>query len=1401
MPQRLPTQAELGIWLGHQSCSDPAIYNCAETVTLTGPLCCATFEAALRATLAESPALRCRYVERSDGVWTESCPPPEGLYALADLTGEERPEEEVSRRAEALLRAPLRIEAGESCKHRLFRVGKDVHVWLHVAHHIALDGYGFHLFRKSCEARYAGRTRRPAGDLEGVRRFDVAYEESSRKRADELFWTRGRASQVRATRLSARREPGARLTLAPSFARRETLHLDERVRRSLSELARPAGLGWVDVLLAGIAGFIARETGRSQLCLGLPVMLRLRTPAAATACMAMNINRLPLVVETRQSLIASARTVRRRLELQAAHQRFRYEQLRSPMRREPLFGPLVNVLPFDAPTRFGPCECRIENLAAGPAEELSIAAYPEGGRLRLDLDAHPEAYGEASLKALGRDLVDFLGDQLRHPLRPWQNAAAPPTRPGSDCVSPAPCVLSRIAEQARRWPDHPALIASRRQWSYGDLWAEALGFARWLQLRDCCVGDCVALDLPRCPEATVFLLGTLAAGCSYFALDESQPEEKKAAMLEQARPTLVVRQLPESSPPPCPESVPVRPMDPAYLVFTSGSTGGPKGIEVPRAALDHFVRAARGRYGVAREDRVLQFASLAFDASVEEIFVTLSSGATLIHREASALDSLQHFAAACEDQGVTFLDLPTAFFHELCWALRAGSVRLPPSVRTVVIGGEAAAREHVLAFRQRAPGVRLLNTYGPSEATVVATTAELHVGELPEGRPLSIGSPLAGVDASVRNERGEPVVPGEPGELWLSGPTLASGYVGRDDWTEQAFPYWRARGDLAPKRHYRTRDRVRREPDGQLTFLGRLDDELKISGYRVRPAEVEAVLSTHPAVRACLVLASSSPAGTILTACVEAEPPLDAERLANYLKQHLAAPMIPSRWIVRARLPKNVAGKLDREPLRALSAGGVENRYTPESELDRHIFEAWEQVLGAPPRSLDDNFFERGGSSLQVIQLVNRLASRRAPAATVATVATVAMVFENPTPRKLAAALDDTGSGAATRAGLPPEPEWRVVAELPRAWFRDNGAASPAPANRVLLTGATGFLGRHLLGELLDRADTTVVCLVRARSDAEALERLLALARYPGLRALASSGSRRLEARACSLDEVLSFEQLLRRAGPCGAIVHCAAEVSLTRDYQSLEGSNVRSTRQLLELAAGLGASMHYVSTLAVAPRTGEAFPEAFVEAHEGLRDGYQRSKWHGEALCERAARLGLPTAIYRLGRICGPRTKPSVNEKDLVWRIARASARVGCWPELDISEPWMPADDAASSIAGSMANATTEGVGATYYNFALGGEVHLGRVRDGLRAAGCRLQSAPLAAWARRVGAQGDDEDRATLAFFELAGLRTGEVPAMGPIDCDNVRRTLGPGGCRPVEEGLLQAYCRAALARFESP
>ncbi|GIG65187.1 AMP-binding protein [Phytomonospora endophytica] len=1276
------TQAQLGILTGQRL--DPAspAYATAEVVELRDADA-GRLSGAIAATVARTEALHCRFEGDRQRIGTA---PPGWSPSIVDLGGTADPWPLLRAHIDADLAVPMDPATGPLFAHTLYLAGERVY-WYQRVHHVALDGYGYVLFARAVAEHYNGGKTPGFAPLADLVSADTAYQAAERRERDREYWTGALADREPVRGLADGVAP-------PSYTNiRVTATVTGAAKSRLDE----AGPAWPHVALAAVAAHTHRVTGSREVTLGLPVANRLGTPAARVPAMVMNIVPVPLTVDPAAGLGALVTGVAARLRESRRHQHYRYEHLRRDLGllggNKRMWGPVVNIIPFTEDLRFGDDLAVTHAITAGPVDDLSVTMR---GPAELVVEANPALYTPAELRAHADGILERLADNGT--VGEWSEL------PGTPAPEIRP-VLERIRAHADADPDRIAIVDGDNEVSYGALWKMAGMNADNLARKGVGEGDLVGLAWPRGHGAVSVMLAALRSNAAFLPLDADGPAERNGAILAEARPRVVVggRLVGEPAPPARDE--------PAYVIYTSGSTGRPNGVRVGRAALDFFVSAALDRYGITADDRVLQFAPLHFDAAVEEIFTTLAAGATLVVRDDSALESLAAFTAFAGAQGITVLDLPTAYWHELAYALHTGTARLPPSVRTVIIGGEAALPERVAQwFAAAGDGVRLINTYGPTEATVVALAADLSEED---GRSeyVPIGRPLPGVVA-VRG-------PGD--ELHLGGPGLALGYLEQLELTGARFI------GVGERRLYRSGDRVRvHDRTGGLAYIGRVDDELKISGHRIHPTEVEGALLAHPRVREVAVIARSSHGRSRLIAYVAADAPV--EELREHAATRLTGPAVP-QVVMLDRLPRTGTGKIDRRALSRLAdPAAAEVAGTPEEKL---VAAAWSEVLGRPVGDPGADFFTLGGQSLQAVAVASRLSAalgRTVPAT---------LLFQHPTVSGLAAALSAPGAGPAADTMLAD-----AEAPLPHP-------APTAVGDRVLLTGATGFVGAHLLAELCGE-DTEIWCTVRGSA-----ERLTATAAAYGL----PDPAKRVTPVPIDLGTGETLPELAFTR-----IWHAAATVSLTRGYASMRAANVEATRRILDLACRRGSAVHHVSTVAVGAGLAE-LPEDFVPAHGGLRDGYQRGKWAAERLAARAAAAGLPVTVYRLGRVTGPIARPHVNPADLVWRLVRAGLAVGSLPDLDVDEPWTPVDWVAEAAVWTAATGRTGVV-----NLVAETPTSLREVWRWI-AEERGLSVEPLPVWRERVVACGDPEHLATAAFFATHGgggrapvIHSGPLPVSAP-------------------------------------
>ncbi len=584
--------------------------------------------------------------------------------------------------------------------------------------------------------------------------------------------------------------------------------------------------------------------------------------------------------------------------------------------------------------------------------------------------------------------LDILGQAEKEQLLvAWNDTAVP--------LSPYTALHHLVEAQAARTPNATAVQGSKHNFTYAELNGRANQLARYLQRLGIGPESRVGVLMERTPEMVVALLGILKAGGAYLPLDPAYPAERLAYILQDAaasilitdeelplpvaglpllnlnREWLAIAQEVESN-----LATAVSPTNLAYLIYTSGSTGLPKGVMIPHQAVVNFAQVFSQQMGLTSADKLLQFASLSFDVAVEEIFCTLISGATLVLREKEMLNSVAHFLRRSETLGLTILDLPTAYWHEMATALSPESLTLPASVRLVIIGGERALPEQFRLW-QEAVGqqVQLLNAYGPTETTIAATASDLTTHQ-PDGLELSIGRPHGNLQTYILDEYGQPTPVGIPGELHIGGIGVGRGYWQRPRLTAVHFipdPFSAEPG----ARLYRTGDLARYRPDGQIEYLGRRDHQVKIRGFRVELGEIEAALITHPGVVDTAVLALDDGRGykQLVAYIVAANASLEMTSLRAYLAETLPAYMVPAIFVPLEKLPLTPSGKIDRRalPLPDQTRPEEQPYVAPRTDTEITMTAIWADVLRLEKVGIHDNFFSLGGHSLIGTQLMSRI--------------------------------------------------------------------------------------------------------------------------------------------------------------------------------------------------------------------------------------------------------------------------------------------------------------------------------------------------------------------------------------------------------------------------------------------
>lgn len=1123
--------AQKGIWLGQQLHPNNPLYNTAECVEIRGALDVSLFERSLCQMVTEAATLNLRFdTEGEKPIQSLEAGRPWQLQHL-DLRSAPHPRQAAQTWMQQDLQQTIDLSTDRLFAQALIRIAPEHYCWYQRIHHIAVDGYGTSVLLQRVAAIYTalyqGKAMPPSpfGSLRAVLEEDFTYQTSEQRLADRAYWLQSLGDAPQPVSLSSQAAP-----ISSTYLRHSDI-IPAETFNHLRKVAQTLRTSWPNILLAATAADLHRVTGATDLTLGLPMMGRLGSAALRVPAMVMNIVPLRVGVNPEAPFSRLVEQIGEQLRAIRPHHRYRYEQLRRDLKRvgggRRLFGPVVNIMPFDYDLCFGCATAVVHNLSAGPVEDLAIniRAYPE--ELKLELDGNPACYTLEDLARHQQNWLAGLHAALEHPEQSVRAAVALGSGwervttaliEGPPLASPVEFVLDRFVAQARLHPQAEAVVEGDMSLSYGELLERSQNIAAKLVAAGIEPGQRVAIYLPRSREAIAAILGTLFSRAAYLALDPNAPPARNAHLLQDAQPALLITQT-DHEPLAVPETLPQLRLDQldgysaaarvsppqentlAYVVYTSGSTGTPKGVMIDHLALASFVAAAVERYGIQAGDRVLQFAALHFDASVEEIFATLCSGATLVLRAESMLQSLPGFLRACEEKRITVLDLPTAFWHELAFCLSHDQATLPTQLRTVIIGGESAHPERIRQWHSVVGNrVTLLNTYGPSETTVVATVATLEPGGDDQGAA-PIGRPLPGVSVAVLDGQGYPVPVGQQGELYVMGPTLAGGYWGRSPLTAEKFMSL----DWLPERPraYRTGDQVLMREDGQLVFIGRLDSEFKISGHRVDLAELESLLAAIPGIREVAVVGYCLPEGIKrLGAYLVAEPPYPTiQSLRQHLAQSVPAAIIPAGFSFVETLPKTASGKVDRAALGDRSPEWLtEPDLTTVSPLEALILHSWENILGQRGLTVQDNFFDLGGQSLQTIQVTSWLSAKLNCEIPIAT------IFGCPTAAQLAEALASMVQNQGERLDNPltpsePHGSKRLLAPLLTITEGEQPplfCVHPAAGISWCYLGLAGRLGPQyrLYGLQSPYLETGVPTALSAQESwAQLLERYLALIR------------------------------------------------------------------------------------------------------------------------------------------------------------------------------------------------------------------------------------------------------------------------------------------------------------------
>jgi amino acid adenylation domain-containing protein/non-ribosomal peptide synthase protein (TIGR01720 family) len=897
------------------------------------------------------------------------------------------------------------FELGSAPLFRLKLVRTGSHDWhlIYTSHHILMDGWSNAQLLAEVLQHYASGQSLPAPT--GQYRDYLGWLQQQSAVAGEQFWKTALAPLQAPTLLAEALRPPVGAQGSEEFR----VALDSRATQRLADFARQQKVTLNTILQAAWSLLLHRYTGQDCVVFGATVAGRSAPLPGIEEQLGLFINTLPLVCVMKPHCTVS-QWLSELQGLNLAMREFEYVPLYdiqgwAGQQGSALFDSLLvfeNFPVAEALTQGAPAGLSFGNLHNHERTHYPLTLGIElGENLSLEFSYDAARFSAAHVAELSANLQHLLMQLVELPEAALgalelldvdgKKALLAICQPVAVQLSTALLVHEQIAAQAASTPQALALQADGQSLSYAQLNTRANRLAHRLIENGAGPGLSVGLALRRGPHLIVSLLAVLKTGAAYVPLDPNYPAERLAYMIDDSRldvllcesglledvqgvPRLIVGDnagYPENDP----QNHAVA-EDLAYVIYTSGSTGQPKGVAIAHAALREFCQTAADYSVLSAADRVLQFATFSFDGFVEQCFPALCVGAALIMRGDHLWDA-GRLAAEIVSQGVTVADLPAAYWYLLARECASGVVRDLGDLRQVHVGGEAMSVEGLRLWHQAGLShMRLLNTYGPTEATVVSSVHECRLDDASDAFGIPIGRAITGRALYVLDASGQLLPNGGVGELCIGAPAcLAQSYFDRPSLTAERFlpdPFAREPG----ARLYRSGDLARYNADGNLEYVGRIDHQVKIRGLRIEMGEIEACLQAREDVREAAVIAQD---GTQLVAYVVASDAVVSETdylegLKAILRQSLPEYMVPSQLILLARLPLNNNGKLDRRALPRVEASDAQRDFVaPTQGLETQLALIWQDVLQVEQVGRNDNFFELGGHSLLVLQVISRV--------------------------------------------------------------------------------------------------------------------------------------------------------------------------------------------------------------------------------------------------------------------------------------------------------------------------------------------------------------------------------------------------------------------------------------------
>jgi len=973
-------------------------YNMGGAILLNGELDLALFRKAYDYTIRQYDVYRQRFMVKDGELFQYFVSDLDINIEYRDFRNHEDPLEDAMQFVTSENRQPFHFE--DVCLYRemIIQTADRQFFWFTRFHHFSNDGYGRSIVNKVLSETYNSLL--AGGSYPEIKSFpyldfledDLKYRDSDAYRDSTAFWQKKLTPLPEPMDFTSKKYGMKECSL---HTERITMNLHRMCYSSMLHIAEDAGVTPFQALLGILFTTLYKLYGKNDMIIGMPVLNRSNHKFRNTPGLFINTIPVRLHLSEDWTFTDTLNAIKSEVKESYRHQRLPLNEVYKSFRSHPefkneLFDVTIVYRKMEFSQKLGDSKffaITLDTQTRTESLSLEVDDYDDEENVNLFFDYNPAVLSEQETVQLVRcfeavlfELIYFPGKKIsevkilsafeQHKILNTFNSNGEPKHASKT-------IVGKFEDVVRRWADKPAIVDHERSLTYRELNGKANRLAHFLvEQRHVGVGDVVCLAADRTMDAIVAMLGIIKAGAVYLPLDIHHPQERIRYIVKNSRARLLItdqepfldlaeealrlkdsESVNDSNP-----GVDIRPGDLAYIIYTSGSTGVPKGVMIEHESFMNMFVNTIDRFGVTEKDRVLQFASLGFDASVFEIFQALLTGAVLVMAGQDVIRDPGSFIRYMDEQRVSLATLPPAYLN----ALEKPEM---PFLHTLITAGESPFLSDVNHYKQFK---KYINAYGPTEASV-CSSCFIAEKEVTYANYLPVGKAVPGVLLYVLNDRLEPMPIGFSGELCISGPTLARGYVNNEALTEKKFvpnPF------VPGMRLYRTGDRARLLADGRVEFLGRLDEQVKIRGNRIEPGEVESRLLSHDLIREAVVLDVEMNGQKDLAAFILSSQAIDSAVLRKFLLDFLPEYMVPQHILFIDQMPLTPNGKIDKASLRRMVTSKnvvVRAESAEPTDLEKILIPIFERILNYSPVRVLDNFFELGGESLKTARLISNI--------------------------------------------------------------------------------------------------------------------------------------------------------------------------------------------------------------------------------------------------------------------------------------------------------------------------------------------------------------------------------------------------------------------------------------------